>query len=266
MAESIPLITLMTDFGYEDTFVGVMKGVIAGICPAARVIDLTHAIPRFDVVQAAFRLHEAFPSFPKGTVHVVVVDPGVGSDRRIAAMRSAGHFFIAPDNGALALIEQKHGADALVEVTSTEKFLPQISASFHGRDIFAPVAAHLAAGLPLPELGPVLHRLQPLDIPKVEVAGDGSITGVVLWCDHFGNLITNIRGDSIKEGWPGGELKVHLAGRVIDGLSKTYADVSAGELLAMIGSFGALEIAARLGSARELLDAGPSAAVRVTRT
>ena len=266
MSEPVPLITLTTDFGYEDTFVGVMKGVIAGICPAARVIDLTHAIPRFDVVQAAFRLREAFPYFPKGTVHVVVVDPGVGSERRIVAMKSAGHFFIAPDNGAPALIEQKHEADALVEVTSAQTFLPKISASFHGRDIFAPVAAHLAAGVPLADLGPPLDRLQPLDIPKVEVTADGSIKGVVLWCDHFGNLITNIRTDSIEGDWPGGELKVHIAGRVIEGLSKTYADVSKGALLAMIGTFGAIEIAARLGSAKELLDAGPGAAVRVTAT
>jgi len=264
MAERVPLITLMTDFGIEDTFVGVMKGVIAGICPEARVVDLSHAIPRFDMVQAAFRLREAYPYFPKGTIHVIVVDPGVGSDRNIVAMEANGHFFLAPDNGALCLVEEERGHNALVSVTNKEKFLSNISASFHGRDIFAPAAAHLAAGMGLSELGALLDALHPLDIPEIEVAQDGTINGVVLWCDHFGNMITNIRGEFLQAERGGRDIRVQVGRRVIEGLSGTYADAPEGRALAMIGSFGALEIAVRLGNARDVLGAWPGAAVRVT--
>jgi len=261
MSAQVPWITLMTDFGREDVFVGVMKGVIAGICPAARVIDLCHAIPRFDVTQAAFRSAEAYPYFPKGTIHAIVVDPGVGGDRRIVAMESDGHIFIAPDNGALWLIEKEKGHNALVAVMNENRFLPEISGTFHGRDIFAPVAAHLAAGAPLSALGPPVEQIESLDMPAVERASDGSLKGAVLWADHFGNLITNIRVSDLT---PDRDIRVSIAGRMIEGLQHTYADVPEGEALAMIGSFGALEIAVRLGSAKETLGAGPGAEVRVT--
>ena len=263
MAERVPLITLMTDFGIEDTFVGVMKGVITGICPEARIVDVSHAIPRFDMVEAAFRLREAYPYFPQGTIHVIIVDPGVGSDRSIVAMEANGHFFLAPDNGALCLVEEERGHSALVSVTNKEKFLPNVSASFHGRDIFAPVAAHLAAGTDVSELGAPMDALHPLGIPEIEVAQDGAISGVVLWCDHFGNMITNIRGEFLQAERGGRNIRVHVGRKVIEGLSGTYADVPEGRLLAMIGSFGALELAVRLGSARDMLAVGPGAAERV---
>ena len=255
MADSTPIITLMTDFGHEDIFVGVMKGVIARICPQAHVLDLTHAIPAFDVMQAAFRLRQAYAYFPEGTIHVVVVDPGVGSERRIVAMKSDGHLFLAPDNGVLSLVDQEKGREELVAVTEKRYFLPEVSASFHGRDIFAPVAAHLAAGTPLRELGAPLEKLHALKLPNPKVAADGSICGSVLWCDHFGNLITNVSTETIKRQGRGRPCAIQVGSERIEGLAKTYADVPDGALLAMIGSFGTLEIAVRLGSAVERLGA-----------
>ena len=263
MADSTPIITLMTDFGREDIFVGVMKGVIARICPEARVLDLTHAIPAFDVAQAAFRLRQAYAYFPEGTVHVVVVDPGVGSERRIVAMNSDGHLFLAPDNGVLSLVDREKGRGELVAVTEKRYFLPEVSASFHGRDIFAPVAAHLAAGTPLRELGGPLEKLRALKLPHPEVAADGSISGSVLWCDHFGNLITNISAELIRRHGGGRPCTIRVGSERIEGLARTYADVPDGAVLAMIGSFGMLEIAVRLGSAVERLGANPGMSVVV---
>jgi len=260
MAERFPLISLMTDFGAEDVYVGVMKGVIARICPEARVVDLTHAIPSFDVAQAAFRLRQAYPWFPKGAIHVVVVDPGVGSGRGIVAMRSDGHVFIAPDNGALSVVQEDAGHDELREVAESRYFLEPVSASFHGRDIFAPVAAHVAAGTPLSELGPARERLKTLDAPKPQASPDGPITGAVLWSDRFGNLVTNIPA-SLVESCANPQFRVGSA--VIQGLSRTYADVAPGEALATIGAFGMIEFAVRLGSAAEKLRAGRGAAVVV---
>ena len=163
------IITLTTDFGQDDAFVGVMKGVIAGINPSARVTDLTHSIPPFDVLQAAFRLRQAYPYFPKATVHVAVVDPGVGGERRIVAMESDGHLFLAPDNGTLAVVEEESGRAELVSVTEPRFFRPEVSASFHGRDIFAPVAAHLAGGTPLSGARPGDHRARTVEFPEARV-------------------------------------------------------------------------------------------------
>jgi len=240
-----------------------MKGVIAGINPSARVIDLTHSIPAFDIIQAAFRLRQAYPYFPKGTVHVAVVDPGVGGERRIVAMESDGHLFLAPDNGTLAVVEEESGYDELVSVTEPRFLLPEVSASFHGRDIFAPVAAHLAAGTALSELGPAISALEPLQFPRPAFNANGSLAGAVLWADHFGNLVTNISSALLFEHFREGAVRVVIAGRSIERIRRTYSDAAGGELLAMIGSFGMLEIAVRLGDAAAMLGAGPGTAVRV---
>ncbi len=257
------IITLTTDFGHEDMFVGVMKGVIAGVNPSARVTDLTHSIPPFDVVQAAFRLRQAYPYFPKGTVHVAVVDPGVGGERRIVAMESGGHLFLAPDNGTLAVVEEESGRAELVSVTATRFFLPEVSATFHGRDIFAPVAAHLAAGTPLSALGPAISALEPLKFPRPSFNPDGSLEGAVLWADHFGNLATNISVALLSEHFLDRAVRVEIAGKRIERIRRTYSEAAAGELLAMIGSFGMLEIAVRQGDAARTLGAGPGTPVRV---
>ena len=260
MSETIPFLTLMTDFGHGGIFSGVMKGVIAGIAPASRVIDLTHAIPPFDVLQAAFKLRQAYRYFPAGTIHVVVVDPGVGSERKAVAMRSAGYVFVAPDNGVLSLIDEEAGHEDLVEIAEQGFFLPNVSASFHGRDIFAPAAAHLAAGIEMAAMGQALDSLQSLDVPHPEVQADESLAGVVLWCDRFGNLITNIPACMIAES---ATPQFYIGDTVIDSLSRTYAAVPKGELLAMIGSFGMLEFAVHLGSAADRLKAEPGTAVRI---
>ena len=257
------IITLTTDFGQDDAFVGVMKGVIAGINPSARVTDLTHSIPPFNVLQAAFRLRQAYPYFPKATVHVAVVDPGVGGERRIVAMESDGHLFLAPDNGTLAVVEEESGRAELVSVTEPRFFRPEVSASFHGRDIFAPVAAHLAGGTPLSELGPAITALEPLNFPRPAFNADGSLDGAVLWADRFGNLATNISLALLSEHFPDPAVRVEIAGKRIARIRRTYSDAAAGELLAMIGSFGMLEIAVRQGSAAAALGAGPGTPVRV---
>jgi S-adenosyl-L-methionine hydrolase (adenosine-forming) len=242
-------ITLMTDFGADDIFVGVMKGVIHSIHPGAQIIDLTHAIPSFDIVQAAFKIRQAADYFPVGTVHVIVVDPGVGSERRAIAMKSGGHYFVAPDNGVLTFIA-KRGIEECATIANPDYCLPEVSASFHGRDIFAPVGAHLLRGVRLSKLGPPLSALQELQIAAPTVNDNGTIRGEVLWADHFGNLITNIVASQLPQ-----DAHLFVEGVDIGRLARTYADVAEGEALAMIGSFGHLEVAVRMGNAAEELRA-----------
>ena len=257
-----PPITLMTDFGTEDVYVGVMKGVIAGIAPDARVIDLTHAVGDFNIVEAAFRIRQAHPWFPEGTIHVIVVDPGVGGERRAVAMRAGGHVFVAPDNGVLSSIDADKGHDELVELTNPGFFLPDVSATFHGRDIFAPVAAHIANGTALSELGPALECIQRAPVPEPSMSSDGRIVGTVLWADRFGNLVTNIPSPMLGNGVVE---RIEVNDRAIGGLSRTFGDVDAGNWVAMIGSFGMLEIGVNLGNAAERLGQGTGAVVTVVK-
>ena len=254
------VITLTTDFGVADIYVGVMKGAIARLAPEAKVIDLTHAIDPYDVLEAAIALRDAYAWFPPGTVHVVVVDPGVGSGRGVAAMVSDGHAFLAPDTGILWPVAADKGWAELAQVTSRDCFLPEVGATFHGRDIFAPVAARMASGTPLQDLGPRLVQLQPLDLPRPERLADGSLQGVVLRRDRFGNLITSLTTEDLS----GGRVaEVRVKGRAVEGLRICFADAAPGELLACVGSFGRLEIAVNQGNAWEALDAGRGDAVEV---
>jgi len=270
------LITLTTDFGLQDHYVGVMKGVIAGIAPQARVIDLCHAVPPQDIARGAYILAASCRYFPPGTIHVAVVDPGVGSERRALAVEAGGWRWVAPDNGLLgwvfeALAElglavgapegpawRLGGAARAVVLEAREYQLPERSHTFHGRDVFAPVAAHLAAGVPLERLGPptaTLLRL-PRRLPERTPAG---WRGEVLHVDRFGNLVTNLRAAHCF----GGACRVRVAGREIVGLSPSYAAMA--ELGAIIGSDGYLEIAVPNGSAAARLGAGPGAPVDVER-
>ena len=254
-----PLVTLLTDFGREDIYVGVMKGVIHGIVPAARVVDLSHDVAPFDLTEAAVRLRQAAPFFPIGTVHVVVVDPGVGGDRRALAMKSGDQFFVAPDNGVLTLVAQ-HGAEQVVAVENRAYGLPELSATFHGRDLFAPVGAHIARGVPLEELGPTAGEIARLTLPEPKHLPDGTVKGAVLWADHFGNLVTNIPGEWCREG-----CAVEVEGQTLKPIRKTFSEARQGALLAYVGSFGQLEIAVRLGSAADRLKAGRGCAVRLLK-
>jgi hypothetical protein len=266
--EQIPLITLTTDFGMADGYVGTMKGVIHSIVPRARLVDISHEIAPQDVRQAAYVLYTAYPFFPSATVHLVVVDPGVGSARRPIAVRTSGGAFVGPDNGVFSYVIARERVDAVVELRAPSYWLPQVSHTFHGRDIFAPAAAHLAAGVPITALGPSVPDPIIFLPPCLESAPD-SVTGEVLHADHFGNVITSIgllawRGDELSFrpafGPGGGEGDVCFqaagAGVVagdleISGVCRTYAQVEPGETLALVGSEGHLEIAVREGSAAQ---------------
>lgn len=256
------ILTLLTDFGLQDPYVGMMKGAIAQINPRLTVIDLTHQIPPQDIGSARFALMSAYPYFPAETVHVTVVDPGVGSRRRaiaIAVGRDATHptgFLIGPDNGVLSGVLQQNPVLAAVELTNSVYWrTPSPSSTFHGRDIFAPVAAHLASGVPLVELGAVISTdtLQQLAIPTCSYKQDLSrpattITGCIQAIDRFGNLITNIPGtDVLGKEWLAIVNGIALCGK------QTYSERQAGELLALVGSHGWVEIAVNQGSAQATL-------------
>jgi S-adenosylmethionine hydrolase len=244
------IITLLTDFGTHDTFVGVMKGVILGIAPAVRIVDLTHAVPAQDVHAAAYHLATAVPYFPEATIHVAVVDPGVGSERHALAVETPRAVFVAPDNGVLSRALDLAPPRRIVRIENTEFMLPRVSTTFHGRDIFAPAAAHLAAGVPLSELGPEIADLVLLSPDAPRVAKDRRIRGRVQHIDRFGNLVTNIPAGVL----PPGPCRITAGAAAVDGLSPSYAAAGRGSTVALVGSHGFLEIAVRDGSAAKTLD------------
>lgn len=253
-----PIIVLLTDFGTHDSFVGVVKGVICQRCPGAQIIDLTHAIAPQDVVQAGYVLADSWKFFPPGTVHVAVVDPGVGSDRRIIAARLGGQIILAPDNGLLTAILTEHQPDEIRHVNNGAIFLKSISRTFHGRDIFAPCAGALAAGMPLADVGPTIDDPLLLNLPQPIEGADGGIDGQVILVDRFGNLLTNVPGPMLP-------LRpiIDVSDRRISGLVRHYSEAPAGELLAIIGSHGRLEISVNQGSAASVLGLGCGARVRI---
>lgn len=261
-----PIITLLTDFGIESTYPAQMKGVILERCPEARLVDLSHGVPRHDVRTAAFMLAAAATAFREGTVHVAVVDPQVGSARRVVAAQVEGSFYVAPDNGLLSVVLRSEYEEAgpqaevrLVNVENTDLFRPEVSSTFHGRDIFAPVGAALACGTALEDLGPQLDEFCTLDLPAIECRGD-RLLGHVVYVDPFGNLVTNIPARALSDGSPE-KLTVRIAGAVIRGLSWAYSDVTAGTLLAYVGSAGYVEVAVNRQSAAMRLGAGYGTAV-----
>ncbi|HTT00937.1 MAG TPA: SAM-dependent chlorinase/fluorinase [Steroidobacteraceae bacterium] len=250
------LITLTTDFGHQDPFVGVMKGAILSRFAGARIIDLTHGIRAQHPEEAGFWLARSFTYFPVGTVHVAVVDPGVGTARDIICLCTQGHALLAPDNGLLAAVHARSPdaqAVTLAAARLADLGISRVSATFHGRDIFAPVAAELAAGRYAPgSLGPARNELASLPTKPPETVA-GGISGTVVAVDHFGNLITNIES-KLLEGLRAPSIEI--GGRTLR-LSRTYAEVGSGELLALINSFDVLEIASRDGNAATALGIGP---------
>lgn len=244
----MPIITLLTDFGYQDAYVGVMKGVIAGICPDVKIIDLTHAIPPQDMAAARFTLLNAYPYFPNGTIHTVVVDPGVGTARRAVAVQTANGYLVGPDNGVLSGVLAQVGAIAAVSLTNSGYWrTSQPSQTFHGRDVFAPVAAHLAAGVSLSQLGtPIVLDSLVQQTPPVPQIGVDKAIGHVQYIDHFGNLITTLPGDMLQQGlWTG------RVGQTDIPVGQTYGDVKLGQAIAILGSHGWVEIAVNGGSAQQ---------------
>ncbi len=244
-----PVITLTTDFGQADGYVGTMKGVILGICPEATLVDIAHDLCPQAVRQAAYVLHTAAPYFPPGTVHLVVVDPGVGSRRRPIVVQTARALYVAPDNGVLSLALAHDPPHLAIHLTETA----QASATFHGRDIFAPAAAHLACGVDPRDLGEPLPVSELITLPGLypEPQPDGSWRGTILHVDRFGNLITNIQYPMTNIQYPmtNDQISVLAGGERIVGLKRTFSDVAVGELVAYVGSSGYLEIAVREGSA-----------------
>lgn len=250
---SRPMITLTTDFGQTDAYVGAMKGVILNICPEVALVDITHGIDPQAVQQAAYLLSTAVPYFAPGTVHLVVVDPGVGSRRRAIVVETERALFVAPDNGVLGLALKQTAPRQAICLTEPRYRLSQVSATFHGRDIFAPAAAHLACGISPGEMGDPIPLPDLVTLPSLEPQQhpDGSWLGEIIHVDHFGNLITNLRlPDSLSPG------TVKLGREQIEGLSRTFADVAPGEMVAYVGSSGHLEIAVREGNAAHQLSLG----------
>jgi S-adenosylmethionine hydrolase len=254
------VITLLTDFGTDDEYVGLMKGAILSINPGATIVDLSHRIDRHDIVQAAFAIRSGYPYFPQGTVHLIVVDPGVGTDRRLLALKSDGHFFIAPDNGVLTLLYRDKNVSSLNLIANPNYFKASASSTFHGRDIIAPVGAHIANGLDVNELGPEtdLQNIMHLDGLRAHGTKNSELRGKIITIDHFGNLITNIHSNQLTQCLPAAahdKLRIKMGSNVIEGLSETYANVPSDSPVAVIGSRGYLEIAINQGHAARRLKA-----------
>ncbi len=245
------LITLTTDFGTQDWFVGTMKGVIAGIAPRAAVVDLTHAIPAGDIRAGAFALAASYRYFPRRTIHVVVVDPGVGSRRAALAVETADYFFVAPDNGVLSWALAGEKIKTVRRLENDKYFLRPVSQTFHGRDIFAPVAAHLSQGVPPARLGPAVREFRKLPWPEPKQSRQ-AITGEVIYIDRFGNAITNLAAELLAE-FCGPDCRIKVHGKSIGGLRRFYQEAPSGKPVAVAGSTGFLEIAVNGGSAAERL-------------
>lgn len=261
---TVSCITLITDFGTRDHYVGVMKGVIHSIAPDVKVIDITHDIPAHNVLHAAFVLRQAWTWYPPDTVHLAVVDPGVGSRRKILVGRYGGQYVVAPDNGLISLVHHEVPVEDLRVVENARLCLPTISATFHGRDVMAPVAAHLAKGQNLRDFGPATDRLEVLQIEPCTTDAHLTITGTVLYVDRFGNLVTNIHKHSwVRTQTQRANAQVYVNGRCVGPVRSCYADVAAGEPLALIGSSDYLEISVNQGRAVDVLACGASATVEV---
>lgn len=256
------IVTLTTDFGTGDAYAGAMKGAILSVNAVVHVVDITHEVTPHDTVEAAFLLASAFRYFPPGTVHVAVVDPGVGSERRAIAARGDEWYFVGPDNGVLTWALDALGGHRAVELVDPRYFRKGVSATFHGRDIFGPVAAHLAAGVPLDVFGPPIDDLTPLAVGVLSMSRD-AITCEVVHVDRFGNLITNLDRTTLDAMCNGRRVDIDVAGVTIDGLAETYANGEIGALLAVIESTGRLEIAVNEGSAARALGAARGTPVSV---
>jgi S-adenosyl-L-methionine hydrolase (adenosine-forming) len=258
------VVTITTDFGHQGPFVATMKGVILSRLPDARIIDVTHEVPVYWPAEAGFWLSRSYEYFPRGSVHIAVVDPGVGTSRDIIAVEADGHAFLGPDNGLLAPIVARTDRPAIYRLelsgARTKFNLPTPSATFHGRDIFAPLAAEVAAGrAQISELGPAITDIVPAWVDDPTSTPE-QVAGVVITIDHFGNLITNIDGRLIQRF---GHPMVRTGGHSFS-LRRTYGDVRPGEFLALVNSFGVVEIARAEQSAAEALGLGRGAPVTVS--
>ena len=261
MATGNPILTLMTDFGVRDHYVAAMKGVILGICPTARIADVTHEVSSYEIAEAAYLLAQTWQYFPKKTVHVVVVDPGVGSMRRPILAEVDGHRFIAPDNGVLTPILTREGCKVR-HITNDRYFREPVSHTFHGRDIFAPSAAHLAAGVTPAKFGPRINDYLRLTFERPTRTARRGWTGAILHVDHFGNIVTNIPVAEFPhiEREP---FEIIVGFKTVDKLATSYAEMPPGELFAIVGSSGYIEISSNQASAAKLVGCETGAPVEL---
>jgi S-adenosylmethionine hydrolase len=259
------IVTFTTDFGLNETFVGIMHGVVLNIEPATRIVDVCHAVASYDILDGAFTIAQAYRFFPPRTAHVIVVDPGVGGKRRPILAETENYVFVAPDNGVLSMIEAREPKFTVRYITSERYFLSPVSQTFHGRDIFAAVAGWLSKGVDPADFGPEITDHVRLPLPTVERIGDNSLRGLVLKVDKFGNLITNIDEQEAPELFAASvpPVSILISGETITRLCRSYAEGAEGEYFAIIGSSGYLEIAARQASAAQRLSAGAGSPVGI---
>src|SRR6185436_7331033 len=260
MAKATGIVALLTDYGLQDPYAGLLKGALLSVNPAARIVDLTHEVPPQDIREGSRILAAAVPYFPAGTIFVAVVDPGVGTPRAIVGVETGRHLFLAPDNGLLGFL--RRDARRIVRIEESRYFLKPVSQTFHGRDILAPVAGRLSRGADLARFGPAVKKLETLDETAPSVAPDGALRGEVVSIDRFGNLITNIPGEMLPDA---PRVRITVGRRVVRSLSRSYADVRKGNLLALVGSTGHLEISVNQGSARAAAGIRRGDRVLVTR-
>ena len=256
-----PLVTFTTDFGTSDHFVATMKAVVLAIAPRVRIVDITHEVTPFEVVEGAYTLAQAYSYFPKKTIHVVVVDPGVGSSRRPILAEMAGQFFVAPDNGVLSMVFAREKAK--VRHITNEKFMRHpVSRTFHGRDVFSPVAAHLAMGVLPARFGKLIEDHLRLTLDKPNRSGKRSWTGTVLKVDRFGNLITNLHIDDFPQ-ITARPFDLNIGLEKINRLALTFTECDPGEAFAIVGSSGYIEVAVNQGSAARSLGCGAGSPVEL---
>jgi S-adenosylmethionine hydrolase len=252
------VVTLLTDFGLRDHFVAAMKGVMLSLNPELKFVDIGHLVPPQDVFAGAFTLGQAWAMFPSRTIHLVVVDPGVGTARKAIAATAGDHYFVAPDNGILTWVMDQPDF-AAYEITADHYFRKPVSGTFHGRDVFAPVAGWISRGTALEQLGPRLADPVRLKVPIVKKVREGLIQGAILAVDQFGNLITNLKPEDVPA-----SSRIVLSGqREIASFRRSYDDGAAGELFVIQGSTGYLEISLKNGSAASMLDLKPGAPLGV---
>lgn len=254
-----PLITLLTDFGLKDHFVGVVKGVIACIAPTVRVIDITHEVEPYAISQARFLLAQSWPYFPKGTIHVAIIDPGVGGVRRPILVQARGQLFVGPDNGLFSDLLEVPGAKVRL-ISNRDLMLPTVSATFHGRDVFAPVAAHLALGVATPRIGPLIANATVTPVQAVR-SSERRWTGEVVHVDRFGNLITNLPVSCAADI---GHLVLRFASSELRDVAASYSAIAPGTPAIVAGSSGFLEVALNQDSAARLMGLGVGARVELS--
>jgi S-adenosylmethionine hydrolase len=262
------IIALLTDFGHRDPFVGMMKGVILSINPDLHLVDISHEITPQQIREAAIVLSVTFPYFPLHTIFLVVVDPGVGGTRRPLIVETAEHLFVAPDNGVLGPVLDRAEVRCVIHATEAKYFRRLISRTFHGRDVFAPLAAWLSQGAKVRKMGPAIDDYRRLELPQPWVRADGGLGGEVLYQDRFGNLMTNISEAWVTEIWgppPWQGIRVYIEASVIRGLDSYYAQRSPQELGMIINSWGLFEIFANGGNAAQATGAVEGSPVRIIR-